>query len=315
MSIQKFCLNCSNYLNKMKFRHFNALRIFVVVAEHLNMGRAATELNISKGAVSYQIQRLETTLGLRLFDRINRSLALTDAGQRLLLAAKAGFDTIEYEINQLTRSQKRHITIGMATYFASRWLSPRLMNFMAAYPEVDLRIYPLVDLIEVSDHNLDLLIRWGKGDWSDTAWKSEKIFACSAMLTASAETGRAIERDGIAAVVQTTPLLHDREGSTAWQDWFMAAGLEIPASAHRLVVQDPNVRAQAVMDGQGLALYDKLIEDEVSRGRLYQYEPIQLHDYGFYLLYTEDCRAGSNEIKFRDWLMDEGASMSQVNGS
>ncbi|MEM7360835.1 MAG: LysR family transcriptional regulator [Pseudomonadota bacterium] len=294
----------------MNFRHFNALRVFVVVADHLNMGRAADELNLSKGAISYQVQQLETALELRLFERVNRKLTLTEDGQSLLLAARSGFATIESEIARLTRAGRSHITIGMATYFASRWLSPRLMKFMAAYPSIDLRIYPLVDLLQVSDHNLDMLIRWGTGDWNDGGLQKERIFDCPAMLTASAATGRRIEAEGIEAVVNSTPLLHDREGSEAWADWFEAAGLEIPESAHRLVIQDPNVRAQAVIDGQGLALYDKLIEDEVENGRLYQYRDIQLENYGFYVLFPEACADDSNEMKFRNWLLEEGQEMA-----
>ncbi|WP_315984093.1 LysR substrate-binding domain-containing protein [Aliamphritea spongicola] len=57
------------------------------------------------------------------------------------------------------------ITVGMSTYFASRWLSPRLMNFMAEHPNISLRLQPMIDLTDFHTENIDMAIRWGKGHW------------------------------------------------------------------------------------------------------------------------------------------------------
>jgi len=72
-----------------------------------------------------------------------------------------------------------------------------------------------------------------------------------------------------------------------------------------LVIQDPNVRAQAVIDGQGLALYDDLITDDIKAGRLYQFTSVKLDEYGFYLIYPETAGSDSSVIKFRDWIINE----------
>lgn len=289
----------------MRFRNFDNLRSFIVVAGHLNMGAAADELNLTKGAISYQIQQLEAELGFDVFSRSKRKLSLTEKGSNLLQVCRTLFDNVEREIVALRQQNRDRITIGMATYFASRWLSPRLMHFITEHPEIGLRIQPLVDLMDLRANDLDLAVRWGKGEWDDETLETELIFQCPALLTSSREVGEQITAQGVASVVNRQTLLHDRDGSEAWMDWFDAAGLEWSPGSNDLVIPDPNVRVQAVIDGQGIALYDFLVDDEVRAGRLYQYEPVKLDAYGYYLAYPRGAETGSAIITFRDWIMQE----------
>ncbi|MFT7556098.1 MAG: DNA-binding transcriptional LysR family regulator [Planctomycetota bacterium] len=295
----------------MRFRHFDNLRSFVVVGRHLNMSTAAGELNLSKGAVSYQIQQLEAELGFEVFTRQRRRLALTRNGSLLYQQAQRCFDMLEAEIEQLQPRPGLAINIGMATYFASRWLSPRLMRFIGSHGDIALRIQPLIDLTDLSGNGLDMAVRWGKGGWKDKGMCEELIFKCPAMLSASIEIGTRIEAEGVAAVMQEVPLLHDRDDSVAWQEWMQCAGLEVKAAVNSLVIPDPNVRVQAVIDGQGMALYDFLVEDEVANQRLYQYQSIQLVDYGYYLIYPENTENAAAEMMFRTWIMDEASSLER----
>ena len=289
----------------MRFRNYDTLRSFIVVAQHLNMGVAAGELNLSKGAVSYQIQQLEGELGFRVFSRSKRNLALTEKGSDLLEAAQPLFDRIERKIVSLRQQNSERITIGMATYFASRWLSPRLMHFITAHPDIGLRIQPLIDLMDLRSNELDLAIRWGKGDWYEEDFEVELIFPCPAMLTTSRASGLRIEAEGIEKVISGQTLLHDRDSSEAWTDWFNAAGIEWSTGSDDLVIPDPNVRVQAVIDGQGVALYDFLVDDEVAAGRLYQYRPVSLDAYGYHLVYPRGPGPESAIKTFRDWIMQE----------
>ena len=298
----------------MRFRNYDNLRTFLVVANHLNMGVAATELNLTKGAISYQIQQLEDELGFEVFSRSKRKLSLTRKGVDLLQAAKVLFDNVEREIVSLRQQGGDRITIGMATYFASRWLSPRLMHFITAHPEISLRIQPLVDLMDLRANDLDLAVRWGKGEWKDRALEVELIFSCPALLTASRETGRQITTQDVESVIRGQTLLHDRDGSRAWMDWFAAAGIEWLPGSNDLVIPDPNVRVQAVIDGQGIALYDFLVEDEVKAGRLYQYQPVRLDAYGYYLVYPQGVKSASAIKIFRDWIMQEAADTGIKSG-
>jgi len=292
----------------MRFRNYDTLRSFIVVAQHLNMGVAAGELNLSKGAVSYQVQQLEAELGFRVFSRAKRNLALTGKGSDLLEVVQPLFERIEQKIYSLRQQDSKRITIGMATYFASRWLSPRLMHFITQHPDISLRIQPLIDLMDLHPYELDLAIRWGKGDWNEEGFEVELIFPCPAMLTTSRATGLRIEVEGIENVIPGLTLLHDRDGSEAWAEWFNTAGIEWSPGPDDLVIPDPNVRVQAVIDGQGAALYDILVDDEVAAGRLYQYRPVSLDDYGYHLVYPRGLAPASAIDTFRDWIMQEADS-------
>ncbi len=291
----------------MRFRNYDNLRSFCLVARFDSFTRAAEALNLTKGAVSHQVDRLEGELGFALFLRRRKGIELTPNGRRLLRAAELGFDSIEQEIGHLRRVDHRSITIGMATYFASRWLSPRLMHFISDHPGIRLRIQPVIGEVDLPSADLDMAIRWGKGGWLEKGMTIEPLLACAALLTADPETGRQIENRGIAEVIGEVQLLHDADGSRAWSDWFDAAGLEMPQASGDLVIPDPNVRVQAVIDGQGVGLYDELVADEVRAGKLYQYRPLALDDYGYYLVYAEDSLRDTPIRQFREWIKAEAS--------
>ncbi len=287
----------------MRFRSFDSLRIFNVVARHLSFTKAAAELNLTKGALSYQIGRLERELGFQVFHRKHRSLALTDKGRRLWHVSEVAFRDLEQEISGLREAAPSRITIGMSTYFASRWLSPRLMTFTAAHPRIGLRLQPLIDLIDLRAHDIDMAIRWGKGDWTDL--EIEPLFACPAFPTASAAKADQITEQGVETVLAALPLLHDRDGSMAWRDWHEVAGLPYRSTRDGLVISDPNVRVQAVIDGQGAALNDALVAPELADGRLLKISNVELADYGYHLAYPKGALSGSAASAFRDWILHE----------
>lgn len=294
----------------MRFHSYNSLRIFDVVARHLSFTKAAAELNLTKGALSYQIGRLEQELGFQVFLRKHRSLALTDKGRRLWHVSEVAFRDLEQEIDGLREAEPNRITIGMSTYFASRWLSPRLMTFITAHPRIGLRLQPLVDLIDLRAHDIDMAIRWGKGDWTDL--EIEPLFACPTFPTAGAAIAGQIAEQGVETVLAALPLLHDREGSVAWRDWHEAAGLPYRSTRDGLVIADPNVRVQAVIDGQGVALNDALVAAELADDHLLRVSNVQLADYGYYLAYPKGALSTSAVSAFCDWIMHEAADRPEA---
>lgn len=289
----------------MRFRNFDQLRCFCLVASHPSFTAASVVLNLTKGAVSYQMDCLENELGFKVFVRRKQGIQLTSRGQSLLQTAQPMFISLENEIGRLRQSDKPGITIGMATYFASRWLSPRLMNFITTHAGISLRIQPLIDLTDLNSNDLDLAVRWGKGEWQDPGMNCERIFRCPAVLTCSPQIGEEIEQRGVESVIAEHPLLHDRDNSRAWADWFDQAGIDWAPESSDLVIPDPNVRVQAVVDGQGVAIYDRLVEDEVAAGKLYQYHQVELNEYGYYLVYSQNVGGDSPISVFRDWIMQE----------
>src|SRR6476660_2452633 len=103
----------------------NALRAFEVAARHLNFRLAAEELGVTQGAVAQQVRGLETVLGLKLFERHARSLALTEAGRSYVGNICRAFELISDATDAL-KPEPRHVTISVTPSFASHWLIPRL---------------------------------------------------------------------------------------------------------------------------------------------------------------------------------------------
>src|SRR5271166_5512605 len=119
----------------------NALRAFEASARHLSLTKAALELNVTPGALSHQIRGLEDHLGLKLFDRGVRSIALTAAGKALLPGLQAGFLLIRDALASLnTLGDTRVLVISTPPGFTSKWLAPRLYRFSIACPEIDVRV-------------------------------------------------------------------------------------------------------------------------------------------------------------------------------
>jgi DNA-binding transcriptional LysR family regulator len=100
-------------------------------------------------------------------------------------------------------------------------------------------------------------------------------------------------------------LLHDRDDSLAWRDWFDVANLDYTPSRSSLVIPDPNVRVQAVIDNQGVSLNDSLVAAEISNGQLYQYTDVMMDDYGYYLVYPKSSLIQVAIQAFRDWIILE----------
>jgi DNA-binding transcriptional LysR family regulator len=292
----------------MRFNSYDNLRVFSVVARCLNFTSAAKELNLSKGAVSHQISKLEQALGFAVFAREHRGVSLTPKGECLLRVSKNAFTDIEWEIGRLRDQTAEHITVGLSTYFASRWLSPRLMRFMSKQPNIGLRLQPLVDLIDLPTANIDLAIRWGNGEWADL--EIEPLFNCPAVVTAGVVVAEYIQHHGLQSALQHFPLLHDRDGSQVWKDWHSAAQIPYRPTSHDLVIPDPNVRVQAVIDGQGIAVNDKLITTEFESGELIDIADTQLSEYGYYLAYPKGAMSNTELKIFRDWLIDEAREFS-----
>ena len=287
----------------MRFRSYDSLRVFDVVARHLSITAAAEELHLTKGAVSYQIGRLESELGFPVFQRAGRGLALTERGRTLWRSARLAFQDLEAEIGRLRDAEPRRITVGLSTYFASRWLSPRLMTFIGQHPRIALRLQPLVDLIDLRAQDIDLAIRWGAGDWRDL--EIELLFTCPAFPTAGTTIAERVAKVGLEAALPGLTLLQDRDGSRAWRDWHEAADLTYRDTRDELVIPDPNVRVQAVIDGQGVALNDALVADELAAGRLQRISDVALDDYGYFLATPKGALDNPALAAFHDWILQE----------
>ncbi|MCU9846576.1 LysR substrate-binding domain-containing protein [Defluviimonas sp. WL0024] len=279
--------------------------MFDMVARHLSITAAADVLNQSKGSISYQISKLENELGFLLFERANARLALTEAGRRLWHVSQSALSQIDREVAELRGGGPDSVTIGALTYFASRWLSPRLTRFFEAHPGLSLRIEPINSVDELRTRRVDLAILWGVGEWTDLT--HELLFACPAVPTANRPVAEKVREIGIEQAVRSIPLLGDSSGDAGWRAWHEAAGLPYQPSRASLVLQDSGSRVQAVIDGQGLALWDRLIAPELEAGTLMTVADHWLTTAGYHIILPQ-TPLNHGAQRFLTWIRSEATA-------
>ncbi|MDA8872117.1 LysR family transcriptional regulator [Candidatus Thioglobus sp.] len=205
------------------YKHHDTLRLFIEVAQYLSFSDAAEELHMTKGAISYQIKTLEADLGFKVFVRSSRGILLTEEGHQLLKATRAQFLGIETKLEELKGQRTHSLTVGMSSYFASRWLSPRLMSFMQLFPDIQLRIQPMTQLFDLERQGVDVAIRWGNGAWDDV--EITPFLTMPAWPTGNSNVAKKVKTIGLERAFSELTLLRDHDDSTAWSDWHKAAGL------------------------------------------------------------------------------------------
>ena len=138
----------------------NALRAFEAAARHLSLTKAAAELNVSPGAVSHQIRGLEAVLGVALFERRVRAIALTSAGKLLFPGVQSGFMRIREAVADLRQaSNERVLVVSTPPGMTSKWLAPRLYRFANAHPEIETRISSSLVNANFTTDGVDVAVR------------------------------------------------------------------------------------------------------------------------------------------------------------
>ena len=138
------------------------LRSFEAAARTLSFTRAAAELFLTQSAVSRQIQQLEASLGVLLFERRHRAIVLTESGRILQRAAVECLERLRDATARLrTAPAPRQVAMTCTPGFASLWLIPRLAHFTASHPKVDVRVSASLEVVEDLDRaRLDLAVRF-----------------------------------------------------------------------------------------------------------------------------------------------------------
>ncbi|MEM6890703.1 MAG: LysR substrate-binding domain-containing protein [Pseudomonadota bacterium] len=286
----------------MRFRSYDALKTFDAVARNQSMTKAANEVHQSKGSISYQVGKLEAELGFRLFERAHAQLELKEEGRRLWHVSQTALSQIDREIEDLRGTASGAVTVGALTYFSSRWLSPRLTRFFEANPGISLRIEPINSVKMMRSVKVDMAILWGIGGWE--GHKRELLLSLPAVPTANRAVAEQVRQLGLAEAVRQHPLLGDSSGDEGWRAWHQAAGLPYSPSRSSLTIPDSNSRVQAVVDDQGIALWDDLVGPEFGDGTLVRLSDARIENAGYFVVFTERQMSQGAEA-FLDWLRTE----------
>lgn len=284
----------------------NGLRAFEAAARHLSFTLAASELNVTQTAISHQIRRLEEELGIRLFIRQNRALALTPEARDYLPGVRAAFNDLRLATDRLLRKEDdKVLTVSTLASLAAKWLLPRLTDFQEQHPGIDVRITTSTSLVDFQRDNVDAAIRYGRGQWpgvrADWLMADELFPVCSPSLLRGDKPLRRPED------LRNHPLLHtSNANSDDWRLWLTAAGLPADIARHPGITFDMIfMTIQAAIDGIGVAMgRTSYVQDDIAKGRLVVPFKIALPaDAGFYLVAPESRREAPKLAAFRQWVL------------
>jgi LysR family transcriptional regulator, glycine cleavage system transcriptional activator len=283
------------------------LRAFEAAVRHASYRRAAEELAVTHGAISQHIARLEEDLGgVKLFVREGPQMLPTNAAQTLVVQLRAGLLQITAGLQQVRalpsgKSNRRTLTLSVLPSFAVRWLVPRLAEFQALHPVLDIVVRPTSTLASLDSRDgIDIAIRYGAGHWPGlqaTRLMQSEVFpvASPAFLARSAITGAP-------ELLQTALLRHARQ---PWRPWLNAAGLDWPEPLHGPVYDDDSALLQAAVAGHGIALARAaLASDDLVAGRLVQIGEVTIEDdFSWYLVWREPVLCDRADFEaFQAWL-------------
>lgn len=264
----------------------NAVRAFEAASRHLSFSRAAEELGVTQGAVSKHVISLEGFIGAQLFQRSPTGLSLTQEGYTLMEALRPAFAMMSDAFAHYHRKPPRSNICRIATLasFASQFLVPRLPEFRAAHPDIEIEFITSVRLIDLTREEADLGVRYGLGQYeglvSSRLVKGILTPVCSpAVLQAS---GGDLDR-----LFATTRRIQTA-GYNEWRDWSRVANVDISATQQAYVIEDFLVAIKALTGGQGLGLLPHLlVQDLLALGELVQFSEIPLEiDHTFHIAHT-----------------------------
>jgi LysR family glycine cleavage system transcriptional activator len=281
----------------------NALRAFEAAARHNSFTGAASELHVSHAAISRHVRGLEARLGVTLFRKASRGVALTEGGARYLEVVRRAFDEIAAATEALARSPHRQISVSAEPAFAAKWLVHRLGGFRERHPEIDVFLEPSPLLVDLEKGEADLAIRYGAGDWPGV--RRDLLVHSRCYPVANPSLFRRLGRPKGPADLLRWTLLHE-DGGERWHRWFAAAGLPAADARRGPRLLDTGLAIDAAIAGQGVALADDfLVEDELRAGDLVKLSDRAIGGAAYYLLSLERAARRKPIAAFRDWLLTE----------
>jgi LysR family glycine cleavage system transcriptional activator len=294
------------------------LRGFEAAARHLSFTRAASELFLTQSAVSRQIQALEAFVGVDLFERRHKALALTDAGQAYYRTVAQALDVLRDATRKLKEARKGHVlTVTTTVSFAALWLVPRLARFRKEHPHVDVRITATHEVVDLEREGIDVAIRdcpLNKVPPGAVFLVGEHLapMASPAYLKESKRAKLPLDRP---EDLRHHVLLNLHEAPRrwpwlTWAAWFEAMGVEELTPAGTLTFDQYDQVIHAALHGQGIALGRMTLAGQHVRAR--QLVPLfgqrQRLARGFHAVFARDAAERPEVRQFVDWLRAEIAS-------
>ena len=278
------------------------LQAFEATARLGSVSRAATELYLTQGAVSRQLQALETQLGIQLFLRSKKRLILTEAGAGYLHDVRGGLAVLGDATQALLSKQGRGGTLRLATLptFGAKWLVPRLPRFYANHPHITLDVITRLAPFDFSIEQLDGAIHFGGRDWPGAVTEhltNDEMIAVAAPPLAS--------RCRVPADVLRLPLLQIASRAFSWRAWLAAIGSPDATIAPFLQVETFAMGIEAVLAGLCVGILPTFfVTAEIDSGALAPIGPPVASESAYYFVYPERKRDYYPLREFSRWIRE-----------
>jgi LysR family transcriptional regulator, glycine cleavage system transcriptional activator len=282
-----------------------SLRVFVAVAEHKSFTRGADALGLTTSAASMQVQALEEYLRVPVFRRNGRQVELTSVGALLQPKVEQALADLERAIDEARADRgSGPLRVTTLAFFLAQWLLPRLPNFSAQHPNIDVQIHTSVKLADFVKTGMDAGIRFGPGTWP--RMHAEKLLdewlvpVCTPAL---------LQRHGPVAEandLKRYKLLHSPY--EPWTAWLLEGGAGDVWPSSGSAFDDAIAIVRAAEAGQGLALARwSLVGDEITMGRLAVAGRAVLSAHAYHFVCPPAHLALEKVAVFREWLTTECA--------
>src|SRR5687768_10275975 len=247
---------------------------FEAAARHLSFTKAGEELFLTQSAVSRQIKELEDQLGVPLFQRRHRALALTEAGHQFYAAASQALSTMRSATDRLrAHAGKKALSVTTTHSFAALWLIPRLAGFTRTRPGVDVRITADTRVQDLERDGLDVAIRHGPASLAGSnavKLMGERVFpVCSPKLLADPKRPLRKPEDLKNHVLLQYDDPDGRHPWLHWKTWLEVERLTDLRPAGNLTFTGYDQIIPAAIAGHGIALgRSPLVRKMITSGEL-----------------------------------------------
>ena len=276
----------------------NTLRAFDASARHLNFTRAADELCVTQAAVSHQVKALEDYVGKALFRRTARGLVLTDEGSLLAPTVEDAFQRIERMLQSFRQARPQEVlTVGVVGTFAVGFLMPRLSDFRAQFPHIELRLLTNNNKVDLAAESLDFAIRFGDGAWRSV--QADLLMrAPLSPLCALADAAKLHRPEDLSKL----SLLRSYRAQD-WHSWLQAAGAS-RITPHGPLFDSSSLMVHAAQLGEGVALAPpSMFVRELQQGRLVQPFALEVDVGGYWLTRLLSREPTPAMQAFSNWLL------------
>tara|TARA_B110000467_G_scaffold110193_1_gene100506 strand:- start:166 stop:1062 length:897 start_codon:yes stop_codon:yes gene_type:complete len=279
---------------------------------------AAKELALTQGAISRQINALEQQLNVVLFHRSKQAIHLSETGKVYAKEIHRSLTNIRSAtLNIMTNPTGGILNIAILPMFGSRWLMPRLAEFLEKNPQITINTVSKLSPFDFAYEDVHCAIHFGQSDWSQAnstfLMPEESIPVCAPSLFNQAKLANVAN---VCSSLVNLPLLHIATRPDAWSQWFDEHNLSTNAPLKSNVKQGMHfeqfsIATNAAIAGLGVALLPKfLIKNELKRGELKIIcdRPLSTNtDKGYYLVTPNDKLTYAPVIAFKQWLLEKSS--------